>query len=329
MTRAAASTTTSAPRATPFAPACAASSSARSRRTSTPGTRPSAFPRELYAKAADAGLLGLGYPEHLGGTPAAMRLAPDRHRGGRARRQRRPAGEPVLACHRPAADRRPRQRRAAAARRSRRARRTQDRRARDHRARRRLRRRAHRLPRPPRRRRVGRSTARRPSSPRACAPTGSPSPCAPAARARAASRCSRCPAMRPASSARRWPRWAGGAATPRACRFAGCRVPGDHLIGDENAGFRVDHGQLQRRAAADGGRARAPSPPSAIDEALAWARQRKTFGADARRAPGRPPQADGHAHAHLQPRSAWIEALVDRYDAGAARRPTASPSSAC
>ena len=31
-----------------------------------------AFPRELYAKAADAGLIGLGYPEHLGGTPAAM-----------------------------------------------------------------------------------------------------------------------------------------------------------------------------------------------------------------------------------------------------------------
>jgi len=30
------------------------------------------FPRELYAKAADAGLIGLGYPEHLGGTPAAM-----------------------------------------------------------------------------------------------------------------------------------------------------------------------------------------------------------------------------------------------------------------
>jgi acyl-CoA dehydrogenase len=30
------------------------------------------FPRELYAKAADAGILSLGYPEHLGGTPAPM-----------------------------------------------------------------------------------------------------------------------------------------------------------------------------------------------------------------------------------------------------------------
>ncbi len=30
------------------------------------------FPRALYAKAAAAGLLSLGYPEHLGGTPASM-----------------------------------------------------------------------------------------------------------------------------------------------------------------------------------------------------------------------------------------------------------------
>ena len=32
------------------------------------------FPRALYAKAADAGLIGLGYPEEYGGTPATMRL---------------------------------------------------------------------------------------------------------------------------------------------------------------------------------------------------------------------------------------------------------------
>ncbi len=30
------------------------------------------FPRELYGKAADIGLLGVGYPEHLGGTPADL-----------------------------------------------------------------------------------------------------------------------------------------------------------------------------------------------------------------------------------------------------------------
>ena len=32
------------------------------------------FPRALYGKAAAAGLLGLGYPEALGGTPAPFAL---------------------------------------------------------------------------------------------------------------------------------------------------------------------------------------------------------------------------------------------------------------
>ncbi|MCE3285939.1 MAG: hypothetical protein K0R70_2195, partial [Steroidobacteraceae bacterium] len=32
------------------------------------------FPRELYAKAADAGLLGLGFPAEYGGTPEADAL---------------------------------------------------------------------------------------------------------------------------------------------------------------------------------------------------------------------------------------------------------------
>ena len=31
------------------------------------------IPRALYREAADLGLLGLGYPEHLGGTPAPWR----------------------------------------------------------------------------------------------------------------------------------------------------------------------------------------------------------------------------------------------------------------
>src|SRR5687768_880040 len=32
------------------------------------------FPRALYARAAELGLLGLGYPESLGGTPASYAL---------------------------------------------------------------------------------------------------------------------------------------------------------------------------------------------------------------------------------------------------------------
>ena len=32
------------------------------------------FPRSLYLKAAGLGLLGMGYPEHLGGSPATWRM---------------------------------------------------------------------------------------------------------------------------------------------------------------------------------------------------------------------------------------------------------------
>ena len=32
------------------------------------------FPRDLYIRAAQLGLLGLGYPEDLGGTPASYRM---------------------------------------------------------------------------------------------------------------------------------------------------------------------------------------------------------------------------------------------------------------
>lgn len=32
------------------------------------------FPRSLYTRAAELGLLGVGYPEHLGGTPASQKL---------------------------------------------------------------------------------------------------------------------------------------------------------------------------------------------------------------------------------------------------------------
>ena len=40
------------------------------------------FPRDLYKKAASIGLLGLGYPEHLGGTPAVCADAAVQIRGG-------------------------------------------------------------------------------------------------------------------------------------------------------------------------------------------------------------------------------------------------------
>ena len=49
------------------------------------------FPRSLYRRAADLGLLGLGYPEQYGGTPASYSCA---CRCG----ARSAAMEPVVAC---------------------------------------------------------------------------------------------------------------------------------------------------------------------------------------------------------------------------------------
>jgi hypothetical protein len=62
------------------------------------------FPRGLYGKAASVGLLGLGYPEALGGTPApfALRNAVSVTLA-RVRWQRRPHGQPVFAQYRLAA----------------------------------------------------------------------------------------------------------------------------------------------------------------------------------------------------------------------------------
>ena len=81
--------------------------------------------------------------------------------------------------------------------------------------------------------------------------------------------------------------------------FTACRVPADNLIGAENEGFRaiMDNFNGERLLMATSACAFAAV---CFDEALAWARQRKTFGQRARRAPGRPPQAGRHAHAHLQ-----------------------------
>ena len=39
------------------------------------------FPRELYKEAGDIGLLGMGYPEELGGTPADPQSQEDESRG--------------------------------------------------------------------------------------------------------------------------------------------------------------------------------------------------------------------------------------------------------
>ena len=76
------------PSTKPSATACGASSSARSRRTSAAWDEAEhVSARALPAAPPQAGLLGLGYPEEYGGTPADMLVAPDRA----PRRSRAPA----------------------------------------------------------------------------------------------------------------------------------------------------------------------------------------------------------------------------------------------
>ncbi|OOG60914.1 acyl-CoA dehydrogenase family protein [Polaromonas sp. C04] len=96
-------------------------------------------------------------------------------------------------------------------------------------------------------------------------------------------------------------------------RFDGVRVPARYLLGEEGAGFRIImsnfNGERFGMAAAALGFSRA-----CFDEALAWARQRKTFGTAL---VGH--QAVRHKLVDMQMRihstAAWLEALATRADA--------------
>ena len=96
-------------------------------------------------------------------------------------------------------------------------------------------------------------------------------------------------------------------------RFDGVRVPARYLLGEEGAGFRIImsnfNGERFGMAAAALGFSRA-----CYDEALAWARQRKTFGTAL---VGH--QAVRHKLVDMQMRihstAAWLEALATRADA--------------
>ena len=97
-------------------------------------------------------------------------------------------------------------------------------------------------------------------------------------------------------------------------RFDGVRVPARYLLGEEGAGFRIIMSNFNAErfgmAAAALGFSRA-----CYDEALAWARQRKTFGSAL---VGH--QAVRHKLVDMQMRihstAAWVEALAARADAG-------------
>ena len=239
----------------PFAPPCAASSTREITPHAAAWDEAEEFPRELYRKAAAAGLLGIGFPEEYGGTPADLFYpviaAPRRsrapacggvqaslvsHRHRRCRRSRAHGSDelkqrvlpPVLAGEK--ISRAARSPSRAAARTWRRCKTSA--RARRRRLRGQRREDLHHL-----------RHARRLSTPWRCAPT----------------RPTRAPGgvslllidarhagLAAHASSRRW---AGGAATPRTCTSTTCRVPVANLVGEESEGFKRHHAQLQRRAA--------------------------------------------------------------------------------
>jgi acyl-CoA dehydrogenase len=97
-------------------------------------------------------------------------------------------------------------------------------------------------------------------------------------------------------------------------RFDGVRVPASHLLGEEGGGFRIIMGnfngeRLAMSAAALG------FAQACYDEALDWARQRKAFGSTLS-----DKQVIRHKLVDMQMRiastQAWVDAVADRADAG-------------
>ena len=95
-------------------------------------------------------------------------------------------------------------------------------------------------------------------------------------------------------------------------RFSNCRVPADHLIGQENAGFRaiMENFNGERLLMSAGANAFAQV---CCDEALSWARQRQTFGS-----PLVEHQVIRHKlmdmHMRIASTRAWLHALVQRLE---------------
>lgn len=97
-------------------------------------------------------------------------------------------------------------------------------------------------------------------------------------------------------------------------RFDGVRVPAGHVLGEEGGGFKIImsnfNGERMAMSAAALGFAQA-----CYDEALDWARQRKAFGSALSEK-----QVIRHKLVDMQMRlastQAWVEAVADRADAG-------------
>ena len=276
------------------------------------------FPRALYRQAAALGLLGLGYPEHLGGTPVPWRarnalsqtLARFGTSGGvMASLFSLNIGLPPVLAHGspelqaeviPPA-----------------LRGEQHRRARHHRTRRRLRRGQPALHRAPRRRRLRDSMAKKCSSPPACAPTGSHSPCSTDLQQQRRQRHQhdRGAGQHAAGLSRSPLQKMGWHCSDTAhLRFDGVRVPVRYLLAQEGAGFRIIMGNFNGERLAMSAMALGFAQ-ACYDEALDWARQRQTFGA-----PLIERQVIRHKLMDMQMRiastQAWVDALTARVDGG-------------
>ena len=96
--------------------------------------------------------------------------------------------------------------------------------------------------------------------------------------------------------------------------FDGVRVPASHLLGEEGAGFRIIMGNFNAERFGMSAAALGFSQ-ACYDEALAWARQRKTFGAALVER-----QVIRHKLVDMQMRNhstaAWLEQVAARADAG-------------
>ncbi|WP_421956189.1 acyl-CoA dehydrogenase family protein [Polaromonas sp.] len=97
-------------------------------------------------------------------------------------------------------------------------------------------------------------------------------------------------------------------------RFDGVRVPARYLLGEEGAGFRIIMGNFNAERFGMSAAALGFSH-ACYDEALSWARQRKTFGS-----PLVGHQAIRHKLVDMQMRiqstAAWLEMLAARADTG-------------